>query len=215
MMAAVCIFLFSRVKIEHHDEKEKSKQNDYRFFANPYFYIFISLMFLYVGAEIAINGWIVTFLNDSQIVSNSASNYVLTILWILVIIGRYTNRHIKKSVTFETRLTVCSFLILISYIILINTSSVALLIVSVAVLGLAMSSYYPNTIANITERIKGNAAALGLAMSFGGLGGAVIPWVSGVIADGYGLKAAMQTVIVFICFLIIASVTNILLNKKV
>lgn len=213
-MSVICVFLFSKVKIEHHEEMKKPKQNDFKFFANPYFYIFISLMFLYVGVEIAINGWIVIFLNDSGIVSNFASNYVLTVLWILVIIGRYINRIIKKNVTFETRLMLCAFLIMMSYIALVNTSSIALLVISVAILGLSMSSYYPNIIANISQRIKGNATALGLSMSFGGLGGAIIPWVSGFVADGYGLNSAMQIVIVFIGFLIIAATANVVLKGK-
>lgn len=210
----LCIILFSKVTVAHHEEKIESKNNNFSFFKRPYFYIFLTLMFFYVGSEIAINGWIVTFLNEKSIVSNAASNYVLTILWALVILGRYINRHIKKSITLESRIMVCSLVIMASYLFLINTSSIVGLVISVIVLGLSMSAFYPNIIANTSEKIKDNATALGLIMSFGGLGGAVVPWINGVIADGYGLKVGMMAVSVAIGFLIIASAANIIFKKK-
>ena len=213
-MTGICVFLFSIMTVEHHKEKVKPKKNDLSFFKKPYIYIFVSLLFLYVGIEGAINGWAVTFLNESGIVSASASNYVLSVLWILVIIGRLINRRIKKSVTLESRLIVCSIIILLSYILLIKTSSAVFLVISVVVLGLAMSAFYPNSIANSSEKIKDNATALGLILSFGGLGGAVIPWVNGVVADHYGLNAGMMVVIVFILLLIFASSINVFLKGE-
>lgn len=214
-MTVIAILLFVKVKTQANEPEKEHKRNDLSFLSVPYFYVFVALIFLYVGIELAVNGWVVTFLNESAIVSTSASNYVLTVLWILVIIGRYINRHLNKNITLESRIMVCSVVILLSYLVLINTTSVLVLGISVIVLGLAMSAFYPNVIANAQQKIKDNAAALGIILSFGGLGGAIIPWINGVIADGYGLKAGMQIVVGFIVILIISGIINLLLQRNV
>jgi len=211
-MSATSILLFANIHIERHAQKSKSKSNDLSFFKKPQIYILVLLTFFYVGAECSINGWAVTFFNESGIVSNSASNTVLTIFWVLVIIGRLLNQ--RLSITLESRIIGSSIIILISYVLLLSTSSIIVLIVSVIMLGLSMSAFYPNVVANSSEKLKDNATAIGLILSFGGLGGAVIPWTSGIIAESNGIKAGMYAVIVSIIFLIIASLLNSLLRNK-
>jgi len=211
-MSAISILLFANIHIEKHGQQTKLKSNDFSFFKKSQIYILVLLTFFYVGAECAINGWAVTFFNESGIVSNSASNTVLTIFWILVIIGRILNQ--RLSITLERRLIGSSIIMLFSYILLLSTSSIIVLIVSVVMLGLSMSSFYPNVVANSSEKLEDNAIAIGLILSFGGLGGAVIPWTSGIIAESKGIKAGMYAVIVSIIFLIIASLLNGLLRNK-
>ncbi|MEX1378150.1 MAG: MFS transporter [Eubacteriales bacterium] len=208
-MAFATILMFAKMDIHKHKQDKRDHKLDLSFFKKPYIYIFLALLFFYVGIENAVNGWIVTFLSESKIVSETASNSVLSVLWLLVIIGRLINRRLKKSITLESRIVVTSIIILLSYVLLITTSSVFVLLASVVILGLAMSAFYPNVIANSSEKIKSNSTALGLILSFGGLGGAVIPWINGLVADSKGLQMGMYAVILSIVLLIVAAICNI------
>ena len=207
-MSLITILLFAKMDIHKHKPDKREHKIDLSFLKNPLIYIFLALLFFYVGIENAVNGWIVTFLGESHIVSESASNSVLAVLWSLVIIGRIINRRLNESITLECRILVTSIIILFSYTLMITTASVVVLLASVVILGLAMSAFYPNVIANSSQKIKNNAAALGLILSFGGLGGAVIPWINGLIADSKGLQIGMYAVVISVFFLIIAALFN-------
>ncbi len=213
LLSAISIALFSKINVETSAKKKENHKIDWSFLKKPDLYVFITLLFFYVGSETAVNGWIVTFLNDSKIISEGSSSYVLSILWGLVIIGRFANQKLNENISMETRTIVCAFVILVSYIALITTTAAAGVVLSVVVLGLAMSAFFPNAVANAAERLSDNASALGLLLSFGGLGGSVIPWLNGVIADSYGISVSMKAIIVSILLLFIAAIINVLLKK--
>ena len=213
-MCAVTVLLFRSIKTDIQAKSNEEHKIDWAFFKKADIYVFILLLFFYVGSETAVNGWIITFLNESKIIASVHSSYILTVLWGLVILGRFLNQKISDSISLEQRLIVCAVAILISYIVLITTTAAFGVIISVMVLGLAMSAFFPNAVANAADRTRDNSAAMGLLFSFGGLGGSVVPWLNGVIADSYGIAVSMKAIIASIMLLFIASIINFFLKKS-
>ena len=52
------------------------------------FYVFMLLLFFYVGSESIINGWLATYLLDTGIADEYSARGLLSITWFAVIIGR-------------------------------------------------------------------------------------------------------------------------------
>ena len=167
-MNLVTVLLFIKTDTLSSGKKEEHHKMDLSFFRKPYIYIFTAMLFFYVGAETAVNGWVVTFINERKIIAASGSGYVLSVLWGIVILGRFLNQKISSAFSLEARLLLCSFLILFSYVFLINSGYAFGIILSVIILGLAMSAFFPNAVANASDRMKDNSVALGLLLSVGG-----------------------------------------------
>jgi fucose permease len=81
-------------------------------------------------------------------------------------------------------------------------------------MGLFFAGVYPTTVANASLLIKGSGTAAGIMMSLGGLGGAVVPYINGVIAEARGMYAGM-VVIIFSSFILVGiTFWNVLMGRR-
>ena len=74
--------------------------------------------------------------------------------------------------------------------------------------GVFYSTIYPTTVANASSIIKDSGTATGIMLSFGGLGGAILPYLIGVISKESGIDMGMNTIIVYSIILLILTIIN-------
>lgn len=217
VLAFVMVITFSMIKID--DVKEGTQRRNgtktsYDFLKDINFYISSGILFFYVGVEYAVNGWIVTYLKDTGIMSTSLAQKILSILWIVIIFGRLLCAHISKTINKETILLISSIGTMVFFTLFIMSSRLWTITFCILGLGFCLSGIYPTTIANAGDVLKGSGLAMGTLLAIAGLGGIIMPYITGVIAANRGITGGMTAIAVAIVFMILLSLINKLKVKR-
>lgn len=170
---------------------------------HPHLALGVVGIFVYVGAEVSIGTWLVNYLGLKNIANMSeveaASNY-LWLYWGGAMVGRFVGfaalRYIKPGIV----LSLCGFVVvlLLTSVILLDGKVAMWAIISI---GLFNSIMFP-TIFTMALHNLGKYTSQGsglLCMAI--VGGAVIPFVQGILADNIGLQ--LSFVLPAICYLFI------------
>lgn len=198
ILSALMTIYFSTTKIENtkrtRSRKEEKGIRSLDFLKNMDFYLSAGILFFYVGVEHAVNSWIVTYLKDTGIMSTSLAQKVLSILWVIIIFGRLFVAYISKRVDKRTILLGSSIGALIFYLLFIISSSIWAIVACILGLGFFLAGIYPTALSNASRALKGSSLAMGTILAIAGLGGIVMPYITGVIAEIYGIKGGMVAV---------------------
>lgn len=177
------------------DKRAKTK-TDWGFLKNKYYLTACGIMFSYMCAEQAVNGWLVTYFKDSGIMSGSLAQIMSSLLWLVILCGRllygYLSNHIEKSKI----LLAGSIGYLIFFIILLLARTTSPVVVGIIGIGFFMSGIYPTTIASVGHIIKDYPMALSIMLVITGFGAIIMPSIIGAVADSIGIVGGMSVVIV-------------------
>jgi fucose permease len=218
VLALIMVLVFILMKLKSSDSekviKVKDKKISYEFLKSLEFYTSCAILFFYVGAEYAVNGWIVTYLTDTGIMSAALGQRILSILWIIIIFGRLSVAYISRLVDKKNILVGSSIGTMIFFTLFLMSKNTWVIIFSVFGLGLCLSGIYPTTIANVGDKVKGSGLAMGILLGSAGIGGIIMPYVTGVVADKRGIAGGMTTISVAIFFLFLSTLVNKLIYKN-
>ena len=177
-------------------------------------YLYMLLLFLYVGIETGFSGWLVTYLTGHRHLDPSVAQSLLSGLWIAMIAGR-----VLVSV-FGHRLNKSRFLLLeaigavLAALLLIRASQPVFLALAVFGLGLSLSAFYGMVIANASHLVAESPVASGLIMGLGGLGASLMPLLAGVFAASQGIVAGLWALFTAALCLLALTVVNALFPHR-
>ncbi len=160
-------------------------------------------IFTYVGAEVAIGSNIIAYLTDKGVMGISAveAGRMLALYWGGAMVGRFFGGFILRM--FKPGLVLTAFagaailLILLSWI-----SSGAISGWSLVLVGFCNSLMFPTIFSLATEGLTEDAPRASGIMCTAIVGGALVPPLFGLVADGAGLKMAL--LVPMLCYAIIA-----------
>ena len=158
-----------------------------------WYYLFIAV---YVAAEIGFAAWIVEFLQQVKGYDVGVSSLYLSAFFAAIMLGRFAGSFVVERIGYLT-------IMLIATIASIASLSLGLfgpptLTFLLPLTGLFFSIMFPTATAAVSALpIANMSAVLGMLFTFGGLGGALGPWLIGVAADLVGLELAFGLTIVF------------------
>jgi fucose permease len=147
--------------------------------------VFGVLFFLYVGSENAFSGWVASY---AKRVSGSDSIWALTpsFFWVTLVGGRGLAPLALRK--FSPRTVANSGLILacIGTASLLASNHMWTSLLSALLAGLGYAPVYPIMISALSRRYGDRAQRIaGFMFALAGMGGAVMPWVVGLVADRY------------------------------
>lgn len=155
-------------------------------------------IFLYVGAEVSIGSFLVNYIvNLTKLPASEAANFV-ALYWGSAMAGRFMGLLTLRE--FHPARVLGTHALLAISLILISTNSHGMIAVYAMVLvGFVNSIMFP-TIVTLTLRGlgAGSRKASGL-LSASTIGGAILPFLTGQIADLWGLRVAMAAPL--LCYL--------------
>lgn len=212
VMAVTMVSIYAFMNISNERGKRKSKElNDSKslgFLSSMDFYLASGILFFYSGAENAVNGWVVTYLKDTGIMSTTLAQAVLSILWVVIIFGRlfcgYLSKYVdKRSILLGSAVGSAAF-----FVLFMLSSEIWAIIACIMGLGLCFSGIYPTAIANAGGVIKGSGLGMGILLAVAGTGGIIMPYITGVIAENVGIAGGMTSISIFIALLFIFTLAN-------
>lgn len=196
-LALLMVLTYSRMKISNKPSRNKEEtktKTSLSFLKNIDFYLSSGILFFYVGVEYAVNGWIVTYLKDTGIMSTSLAQNILSILWIVIIFGRLFAAYISKTVDKKTILLVSSTGALVFFGLFLISTSIWAIVACILGLGFFLSGIYPTTVSNVGSVLKESSMAMGTLLAVAGLGGILMPYITGVVAEKVGIAGGMTAI---------------------
>ena len=181
---------------------------------NRSFLIITFIMFMYVGFENTVNGWFVTYLKDTGVMTSALATAMVSVTWIMMMAGRMGTAQFLQNVNKLQIILVSALIDFIAIVLLVNTHTATMAAIIIAVLGLGMSAIYPTTVAAAGPIIEGSTMGLSLLTGISAIGGILVPQIIGILADQVGIAGAMVTVVLTVGIMLALSILAVLRDRR-
>jgi FHS family Na+ dependent glucose MFS transporter 1 len=154
-----------------------------------------SFLFLYVGAEGSLGGWIFTYTVALRLSSETAAAYLTSAFWGSLTVGRLLAIPIAARLRPRSILlmALAGCLMSMGIILLWPTSLVAVWAGAIGT-GLAMASIFPTTLSLAESRLHITGQMTSWFLVGSSLGGMTVPWIIGQLFEPVGAYATMVTI---------------------
>jgi FHS family glucose/mannose:H+ symporter-like MFS transporter len=153
--------------------------------------IFGAAIFLYVGVENSLGGWLPSYALRTNPTLHASS--IALYFWIAELIGRVLVTLLITFLSEAVLYRICTALLILTQILLCATPhlSSAGIIMLTAIAALSLAPLYPLILSFLLAR-TGNHARLGALFAIASFGGATLPWLTGVFSTHFhGLRAGL------------------------
>ncbi len=195
-------------------QNQESLKDSKTFLKSVDFYIIGFILFFYLGAENCVNGWFVTYFKSTGIMTDSYATNLVSITWIIIMIGRLLNAYISTKMSKQLLILINCIGTSVFFLLLISTTNLALITLGVAGMGFFFAGVYPTCIANGGMYIKGSTTGMSMLLAIAALGGIITPQVIGVVADQIGMVGAVTILTINVVCMVVLAVVNCIRNNK-
>ncbi|MHB1936293.1 MAG: MFS transporter [Acidobacteriaceae bacterium] len=176
---------------------------------------FSLLAFLYVGVEVSIGGWMMTYVHRLPVARGFWAALIASCFWIALLCGRLIAPAVLLRVS-ESRLLAATMMAACLSVlsILLNRSPEAILL-STVFAGLTLAPIFPLCVSRVLVLTNQSPQTKWL-FSFAGMGGSVLPWMTGRLSTYTGSLRDGLLVPVFalgamiVCLLLIARQSKVM-----
>jgi fucose permease len=155
----------------------------------PVTWIVTLFLFSYLGTEVSLGTWIYSFLTEQRQQPTLFSAWIVSSYWMGLTLGRIVLAKLVSWLTERVAIQICvigTLLgILLTWLIPIDIVSA----IGLCLTGFCLGPIFPTTIALMPRLFSQRllATAIGLVTSLSGLGRVFFPWLSGNLAQAFGL----------------------------
>lgn len=198
------LFWFARNFIERQKVDEVKMTGSFALLRNNARLRFgVACIFLYVGAEVAIASIMVNYLGDDRTLALDprSAGIMLSYYWLGALIGRLMGGFLLRLIRPGLLLALfAATAILLNIVSAVSTGELAAY--SLVAVGLANSIMFPTIFSLATEGLDDEAPQASGLLCTAIVGGAFVPLLTGMVADGAGLAASL--IVPIGCYAIIA-----------
>ena len=174
------------------DKPPASIASSFALLGHPYVFMMILGLFLYVGAEVGVNSWIATFLNQKfQFDLGSLATGGIAFFFVALSIGRLIGSAVLNFMSARQFLVVTAILSVLGTL-GVMTGSKEVAVVSIFLTGLGFGNVFPLVFSILIDKMPERSAELSGLLCMAIAGGALMPLVMGAVNDAFGsITAAM------------------------
>lgn len=202
VLTALSVFFFSRMKIPSDSTERKKKVVSYDFMKEKTFWYLAGMLFFYLCGESTINGWLVKYFVDSGILTIGYSQFLASLLWIGMLVGRLAVAAMGDRYPRVRFLYILTLITTVLFIVLLSSRDQTVITFTILGLGLSMAGIYPTTIAATGGFIKEYPMAMGILLVLGGIGSILMPTITGALSDQFGIFYGMAAIAVALALMI-------------
>ncbi|KAN0095894.1 MFS general substrate transporter [Hyaloscypha variabilis] len=164
---------------------------------NKVTWLFALFIFGYVGAEVSLGGWIITFMSTVRHANALASSASATGFWGGMTVGRLGLSFLTSRLGEFYSVLLYLFLAVLLELIFWLVPSLITSAITVALLGAVMGPMFPTAIVLVTKLLPRSlhVGTIGFGTAFGGSGGAVFPFLVGAIAQRKGVRTLQPIIL--------------------
>lgn len=153
------------------------------------FVLFSVMLFLYVGAETTVAGWIATYAHRLSGLSLERASLLVSVFWVALLLGRWMVVGLLRWFAEVAVLAGGLSLAMGGVATLLFPHGSWILLAAVVAAGLGCAPLFPLLVSRMLAR-TGRTRHAGWVFAICGSGGGVVPWITGLISQhGGGLRA--------------------------
>ena len=186
---AIVWFMFCTMGIDK-SRRAGAQKDDLSFLKGRHFWFTTAFLFGAQCVEISVTGWLVTYFKDQGILSAGLSEWTVTVIWSAMLIGRLLYAFVLPSSSRLRSLFLISCACIVTYSMLLFSSSGIAALVSLFLFGMSISGCYPIAIATANKTLSN--ASVGVLLPVAGIGAIVMPYITGAVAQEVGIHGGMM-----------------------
>lgn len=173
------------------------------------------LMCAYVGLESGVNGWTFSFMTEAIGSTSPLATYTLSLFWGSLTLGRLVAAYISERLGYKLVILSCCAGSLLAGAPGVMGLGVYATMISCAALGFFFSGIFPTVLAQGTSYFpRSTGTVAGILIAAGAAGGALVPWLIGVVADTYDLSRGMAVIPLGCALMLVLSFINNRLSRS-
>jgi fucose permease len=182
------------------------------------FWIIMAKISAYVGCELILGGWVVTFLIDSGY--KNEAKVTLTLFWLGILVGRIVFSGVLMQIASSIKkstivLFIVTLLGVIFPVLFFLFPGPPWCFIFLFCIGFVFAPIFPLVVSLAGESFKDNSAcALTALFVFTNCGAAFFPWLAGILAEAMGLTKAIWLETVSGCIVLVSVVLYFLVNRS-
>jgi FHS family glucose/mannose:H+ symporter-like MFS transporter len=168
-------------------ERARFGRSALRAWGSPYALLTGGLIFIYVGTETATGGWIASYAQRVDASATGFGTMTPSFFWAGLLIGRAAAPAVLRRMSEAAVVLVSLFVAGAGLVVILVGSGLMAVSSGAGLTGLGLAAIFPTTFAIFTRHFGRQTPQLtGFLFVLAGLGGALIPWMVGVISDRFG-----------------------------
>ena len=194
-------------------KKEKASseipfQKSFSFWLNTF------IMFFYLAGEASLTGWLVTYFNDTGLMSTSLSQSMQSFLWVMILLGRLCCASLSPKMDKSVLILAMGAMMTLCFVLMISAQSTALVVIGLLGLGFFMSGIYPTTLSTMDSRYNSSTVATGTCIATATVGGILMPIIIGEVAEVSGIRGGVATISVALAIMVILMVIKLIRSRR-
>lgn len=181
------------------------------FFRSRRFWLLTAVLFCQNCVEISVTGWMVTYFKDTGILTGTAGQLTVTVIWGAMLMARLFIAlvlHIKNSFRALALMSACC---LATYLLLMQAKGPVSALLTLTLFGFSIACINPTTVASAGRSLS--SAGVGVMLPVAGVGAILMPYVTGLVASGFGIWAGMMSVTAALAGMLVCSLLLALDSK--
>lgn len=212
VVMAISLFLLAISKLDNSrgakGKDESSIPTAFSFWLNTF------IMFFYLCCEASLMNWLVTYFKDTGIFSEGSASIMASVLWSTILVGRLICASLANKVNKSVLILILGMMLTAFYALMITSSNPVVVFIAILGTGLSMSGIYPTTLGTQEKRFNTSTVATGTCIAVATIGSIVMPIIIGNVAENYGIKAGMATILIALFLLVFLMVVKVIYTFK-
>lgn len=142
-------------------------------------------LFLYVGVETVVGGWITTYAHRFNGMTVARASLMVSLYWMALLAGRWGGSVVLKSVAERAVLVPSLGVALAAVALMVTPHTTAMVVAAVAVAGAGFGPVFPIGVSRMLGYVKDHRNT-GWVFAVTASGGAVLPWLTGLVSTRSG-----------------------------
>jgi len=162
------------------------------------------ILFFESGIEITIASWTTLFLNEELAVQPDQAVFYLSFFWLGMVLARLVLGYILKSVAPDSVLLTCLAIAFFGTLLMFFSHDVIVTVFALSLIGIGFAAGFPvilGYIGDLFPQLSGTAFSIAFVIAL--IGGTILPFVTGVSADSFGLRYSILLVPVCLAGMVI------------
>jgi MFS transporter, FHS family, glucose/mannose:H+ symporter len=191
-LAACCAVLYAAIPFPPARAAEKFSFRDaFAVTRYPGVMLLGFILFLESGNEASIGGWTSTYADNTGYSPRTAT-LVLAVYWAMLMLGRMIAARVLRGVRKSHLVLACGAIAFVGCAILLAAHSLAAFFIGAALVGVAFAPVFPTTLAIAGDRYpERSGTVFGLLFSVALIGGMLLPWAVGQVAQRLTVRMGM------------------------
>ena len=212
----ISFVLFNTFKIPERkdsDDHHATFRSCFKLLGNGYVLAMVLGLFIYCGVEICMSAHIPILLREKFMISVEKLGLLISwsLFYLPILTGRFLGSLIMSRIA-PKRLLLITVLLALMGVILIFSSSFTITLVGIFMVGFGFANIFPLIFSITIEHLPEHTNELSGLMVSAIAGGAFLPPVMGMVADGTSIQTAFLVPVLCILYLLFVAILN---NRKI